>query len=330
MVIFALVVFSVWGTTVHYGHAFSLVIGAVMLAFFLMPSIPMKVFGIYLSIWATWIWSSAFAGIIPQEVVTQTASMIIFIVSGLIMFLIAWRGDAPKEFYLNGICAIALTLSILGILQHHLFGHSPIGTTGNQNFLAAFVAITLPLCFRGNWIYTIPILFWTLIICHTTTAFVAAMIGIAYLLWPYIQRSLSRGVLPLCIIGIAGVAYYSFVFHPFIHSERFAFWQDAIGIILSHWYLMLFGVGPGILWQPNNMLHSEYVYMLFNFGIIGLILMAAMILSVPRTDRTLYASFITIAIDAIGNHLFHTAPTAILSVFMIALLFREKEKLSYA
>jgi len=321
-------IYWVWGPTcptkIHIGHAYALIVVGLLLVFMNLPSISMKAFGLYLSIWVTWIFSSAFADLIPAAIIRQTLETIILIVSAAVYFLIIYRGEMNIEKYRNWICSLTLTLCAVSFLLYYWKNLPAVAFHGNQNFFAAWCAIGLPFFFDRKWFYFIPIILWALVICMTTTAFIAAMAGTLYYIYPrakHIRRDVANS---LMLVIIPAAFWYAFVYHPFINSVRFEYWKDVIQIACSKWHIFLFGVGPGVLWRLGDMIHSEYFYGLFYFGTIGLVLYFFIIKSVPRSDeyRELYASFVAVLVDMIGNHVFHTTPTAVLSIVPIALLFR--------
>lgn len=327
LALFGIVVFAVWGKTIHYGHAFAVVVGAVCLVFWMLPSLWFKAFGVYAAIWGAWIYSASFSGQIPEEMITQLSGDLLFILAGGIFFIVFLRGGMPVKAYARIISGIALILAICGLYQFHIIEMVPVATLGNQNFLAAFLAVSVPFFVIIGWWLALPVILWALIICKTTTAFIALCAGLLYLAWPLIRKSGTVAVLTATPIICAGY-WYAFVYDPFLSfapGSRFDFWLDAWRTISTGWATLLFGVGPGIPWRAGNMLHSEPVYIGFNFGLIGLGLILGAVLAVPRWNRPLYASCVIAAVDSLGNHIMHTAPSAILSLIPIALLLREEK-----
>ncbi|MEN6464513.1 MAG: hypothetical protein ABFD62_04965 [Syntrophaceae bacterium] len=321
----ALVLFWIWGPTLFYGHTFALVIGAVLLTFLSLPGVPFKIFGIYLAVWCGWMYSAAFVETIPIEMIIDLSSELLFIVAGSVFFLTVLRGRFPICYYQHWLCIFALVMAGIALSQYHFFKIPSLGTIGNQNFFAAYTAISFPLFFRRGWIWWTPILLYCLIVANTTTAFVAMLAGVGYYFYPQLREIQKKAAALVLALMIGAGLYYGLVYHPSVlTSERWDMWADAVNKISSHWYLMLFGVGPGVTWKVGNALHSEYAYMLFNLGLVGLLLMGAIMKSIPRANREFYAAFVVIAVDAIGNHVFHTAPTALLSIVVIAILFKAK------
>lgn len=311
----ALSVFFLWGPTQHYGHAFLVVIAAVVLAFLALPSVWAKTFGVFLAIWCAWIYSSAFEGLYFPELEGQTSDFILLITGGVAFFLTVYAGKRPLAWYQGWICTLSVILAAIGILQFLKFDMPAVALLGNQNFLGAWLAISLPFFLAGKWRFAAPLVVFALILTHTSTAVAAALAGVC---WYYLG---FKGFL----IAIPAGAYYFYGVDnsQLMTSDRIGFWLDAVNTISGHWYTAAFGVGPGVPWRPDNMLHSEYAYMIYNFGGLGLALMAGWMVSVPRNEQVLYASFIAAAVDMIGNHVLHTAPTAILVIVIVALIYRK-------
>jgi hypothetical protein len=326
LALFGVVVFAVWGKTIHYGHAFAVVVGAVCLVFWMLPSLWFKAFGVYAATWGAWIYSASFCGQIPEEMITQLSGDLLFILAGGIFFIVFLRGGMPVKAYARIISGIALILALCGLYQFHIIKMVPVATLGNQNFLAAFLAVSVPFFIMSGWWLGLPVILWAMIVCKTTTAFIALCAGLLYLAWPKIKEARFGSILIGGLICAAG-GWYAFVYDPFLSfapGSRFDFWLDAWKTVSANWTTLIFGVGPGIPWRIGDMLHSEPAYVGFNFGLVGLTLILGAVLSVPRWSRPLYASCIVVAVDSLGNHIMHTAPTAILALIPIALLLREE------
>jgi hypothetical protein len=86
---------------------------------------------------------------------------------------------------------------------------------------------------------------------------------------------------------------------------------------------VVFGYGPGISWKPDNKVHSEYVAAFFNFGLVGLSLVAGYAKSVLRAPRMLLTALLILAVNCIGNHPFHVPATVMLALMVMALAQRE-------
>jgi hypothetical protein len=68
------------------------------------------------------------------------------------------------------------------------------------------------------------------------------------------------------------------------------------------------------------MLHSEWVNLAWNLGIVGLVIAGLYFWrSLKSGNRILTAMIVAVLVDGLGNHLMHTIPTAILAVMAMGL-----------
>ncbi len=308
-----MLLFPLWGKNSFQGQGYMFVIIGMMAYAFAMGRPILTVFGIYLSCWFTYFLSAGFNNVVPQEILVQAIDAITFVFAGMGLYVLVRNGKKPIETYLNwAICPAAIFLGILGVIQWK-FGMIAAGATlGNPNFLAAFIAISLPLFFRPKWWFFIPLFIFILFVCRTSTAISAAFIASGWYFFGW------KGV---GLATIPAIVYYLIFKATTSTYIRFGYWTDALTKISNSWQTLVFGVGPGVYWQWQNELHSEYVYLLFNLGIIGFLIVAAYIAKSLRTvgDRRLYASFLAILVDAVGNHVMHVMPTAYLIIVILAL-----------
>jgi len=337
--------FGVWGATVHFGHAHSLIIAALIALGLLLPNQWMRLFVFYVAGWLAYIAAGLFIGFLTADA-SLTLILIdgsFWIILGALVFAVIYHSAPEKEAIFNIICIAAAIQASIGLLQS--FGIDPVfdffgsivavtteldrtaavGTLGNNNFLAAFIAISLPFFFRRGWFYVLPLIIACLIACKTSTAFVAAASGAAFYFYLQARANLKWSI-PAATAALGAVAYYVLVYHPILQNDRPDLWIDGIRKATMSWHTLLIGYGPTAEWKIGDKLHSEYVMTLYNFGLIGLGLLAAYIVSVLKRfrqiDRILAAAFVIICIDAIGNHLMHTIPTALLAIVTMALLER--------
>jgi hypothetical protein len=339
---FALIPFGVWGQNIFFGHANTLILSATLLLFLcdyndIKLNGWLKAVGVYLSCWIAYVFSVCFIGKYPHTWSMAMIESILFIWAGMIFFMAVYKGSLKKEVWFNFICSVALVQSVIGILQWafsfdpvrfaleqvitvmgQMDYSTPVGTLGNQNFLVAFLAISLPFFFRDKWKYCVPIILYALILTKTTTAIGAAIIGSVYFFfgWKWAVASIAPAFI------LYAIKYNGIIFT----NERVLYWLDAWRSTSHSWQTLLFGWGPGITWKSGNMLHSEYVNTFFNYGLIGLMIMIGYIASVHKMNRILLASFIIICIDMIGNHALHLTTTAVLIILIIALIERQKQE----
>lgn len=309
----------VWGPGIHYGHTYTFVIMALVMMSIMLSNPVITAFGIYLACWFTFLLSAGFNGVIPVEIVVQGIDTILMILAGMTVYLSVKTSTGKKDRYLNGICTLSMVLFIVGIVQYFIDGNFS-ATMGNRNFLSAFLAISLPMFFRPGWKKFIPFIIIGLGLSQTSTAIAAALIGTGWYFCGW--KGAGLAVLPGCLYYLL----FKLNVHALSLGTRLDYWSDAIHKISNSWITMLFGVGPGVYWQFQNDLHSEYMNALFNLGILGLALIILYIVKSSRrqSDKILFASFIVICLNAVGNHLMHTAPTAMLALIVFALRDRQE------
>lgn len=337
---FALIPFGVWGQNIFFGHANTLLLCVTLLLFTCKPENNfrtngwIRLAGLYLSCWIIYVLFTTFIGKHPPAWAMAMTEANLFVWAGMIFYLGVFNGSLKKSAWFNFICSVALAQAVLGILQWgfkidpvrfllekvvvvmgQMDFSSPVGTLGNQNFLAAFLAISLPFFFRDKWKLCLPIIVFALTITHTTTAIGAAIIGVIFYFYGW--KWACAGVIPAGIIF--AIKYWGSLFT----NARVEYWKNAWESTSHSWQTLLFGWGPGVTWQSGNTLHSEYVSTLFNFGLVGIIIMVGYICSVQKLNRLLLTAFVIACIDMVGNHALHTTPTAVLILVIMALMERE-------
>ncbi|MDD4390185.1 MAG: hypothetical protein PHW03_05215 [Eubacteriales bacterium] len=318
LAIFGLVAVSLtaWGQNLYSSQAFVMECFGLMALSVLTKDKILILFGFFLAAWGTFIQAEVSRGFMIIGALIQAADSFMLIMAGYALYIIIKFGKISKTTWMNAICSLSILLSIIGIIQYFMVG-SAAATLGCINFLAAFLAISAIFFYRRKWWIALPVVLWALFLTHTSTAILALSVGTGFFLWQW------KGA----IIGlIPSIAYFLIFKTPTSLMSRIDYWLDAIQKLSNHWYTLLFGVGPGILWRTDNMLHSEPVYLLWNFGIIGLLLAGAYVVKIFTRvpDRYLYPALIVIVIDSLGNHLFHVPTTAYLSVVIFALFAREE------
>ena len=313
-----IVALTAWGSNVFGSQAYMLnCVGLAVLAFMTRDKILIA-FGCYCALWFAGIQIAEAKGWMPQDSMVQAIDVLTLFMAAYALYVIIKHGSASKRFWFNSICVLTILLSVIGIIQYFKIG-TATATLNCTNYLAAFIAIAAPLFYRKKWWLCLPLILYALWLTHTSTAIVALCVGTGFYLWKW------KGA----VIGfIPGLFYFAYFKAPDSLLLRVDYWTDAFNKISNHWYTLVFGTGPSILWQTDNLLHSEPVYFLWNFGIIGLLLAAAYVIRTfaqaawpyyQVADRRLFAAFIIIIVDSFGNHLFHIASTAYLSVAILAL-----------
>jgi hypothetical protein len=303
---------TVFGPDVHYGHAYALILSGLVAISVLSGNLSLSTFGVYVACWFAYLLSAGAFGIIPDEIIFQSIHSMIFVISGFVLYLACRNSRGPLDTYYKWICGLVLIIIAMGFIQVFVGHGPPVATLGNQNFFAAFIAISAVFFIRKRWWIFLPVIGLALFCAKTSTAVAAAIISCAWYRWGWKGAGLSI---------IPAIAYFVLFKTPASLVERWSYWVDALTKMSNSWQTILFGVGPGVFWRSGNELHSEPVYLLFNLGIIGLCIVAAYIITSFRRpcDRRLQAAFLAIIIDSIGNHVMHTAPTALLAIIIFGL-----------
>jgi len=339
-------------------------------------NIWIKSFLLYASMWQMVVFFLSFSkyGMNPG----YGLSVILGLMAGAIIFKFVSEGEVTNEKWFMFI-RIAVILQILVSLPQP-FGYNPfadfmslfidvrenlpghlVGSLGNRNYLAAFIAISIP-CFVG-WrtfkIKSISInpaliaIFIFLGFCLSPGT-LAAIIGMGFLL-SYNLSPLKRLIsMSLAIkVAVAFTACYvlatgnhlneftelpgqlsgflttgKFTVDPFKSDiGRFAMWMVAVSQLITGWFFMIFGFGPGAFWGREYSMHSEYMSVWFQFGLVGLGLMIGYIYTTFRflakgKSLILLTSFVIICLDMIGNFPVEIASTAFLIVIICGLIER--------
>ncbi len=298
-----------WGENIFNTQAFVMGCFALVALSLMTADVLVGAFGVYSASWLLWL------QITRPDALLQYVDSMTWIMAGLAIYTAVRRGQALKPVsYLKVIALLATALSVLGLITYIGKG-TAVAMLGNQNFLGAFLAISAIGCYEleKKWrLLLIPIL-GCLIATKTATAIVAFLVGTGvYFL----------GNWGLLVSVVPGAWYILFIKGGFGSLLiRYGRWQDAIEKIVNNWNTVVFGVGPGILWKYGDALNSEYVYIAWNLGLLGLALAMLYILRSFKevNNRTAFAMFITVLVDGISNHLMHTPPTGMLAVFVFAI-----------
>jgi len=349
----AIIPLGLWASVIHQAHVYTLMLVCFIGLALYLPNKWLSGFGLYVSAWWVAVYLMTFTGSWIPELTNVTIDAGLFLIFAMLVYLavyhnlynviiiklpftkkIIFNHKITLNTWYNAICISALIQCSIGILQH--FNLDPVswvlshfviiknefpldtatGTLGNQNFLAAYLAISAPFFLRDKWFWFIPVIAYGLVVAHTSMAIMAVVIGMAYFV---------GGWRP-ALISIASVGLYATLINPHdgLHNERVGMWLDGLTKITHSWKSTLFGCGPGIQWKIGDQLHNEYLMVVWNYGLIGLSFMVGFILTISRQNRYLFTAFIIICIDIIGNHALHTTPTALLAVVIIALIERER------
>lgn len=331
---FILIPLILWAGVVHQAHVYTFMLVCFIGLSLYLPSKWFAGFGLYIALWWSLIIYLVWTGRVVPQMIGVSVDAILFLVFGMIAFLAIFNGKVKTDTWFNVICISALIQAVIGFLQYYgvnlvavVFSYfvnisaelptrTPVGTLGNNNFLAAFLAVSLPFFFRRVWLWVLPFVLFSLFLCKTSTAGIAVIVGTVYYIGGW--------KLAVASIGLVSAYFYFFDFAHIFQGDRWDFWKDALVKLSGSWKTLVYGFGPGITWQIGNELHNEYVMAVWNYGLVGLTFLLGYIVTVYREHKILFTSFLILCIDAVGNHVLHTVPTAVLAIVIIALIERER------
>lgn len=259
-----------------------------------------------------------------------------------------------KSYILNGMCIGALIQcaiifpSALGFDPYILFfkaidsnvlaigptsypvGKS-IGTLGNSNLTAAYLALTAMAFVRGKWIYFLPIVILALTFTNSAMGVGSFVAGAVYYLnrkQVFIKQKLyllvSISMIGLFFIGVNGA-----------DSGRFESWSKLLEAVTFKHFLI--GMGPG--WFPDFRLmlsethmvqeHNEFLALFNIFGIMGVLLVTPFFIKFLKLKDTCYifptVLFIAFC-NAYGHFSLHQSTTAIIIIVTIVICAVEGKK----
>jgi hypothetical protein len=337
------------GASVHYAHGHGFIIGAFVLACLYLPNPYLRWFGFYLAAWVSYNLTVMWLGRSALNVNATLAlcDSIIYPLCAVVLYLFVFRSGFSTKAFMNVICVSAILQGAVGISQywgfdlvHVIAGQfvrviselppgTPTGFLGNNNFLAAYLAFSLPLFFRRRWVFLIPIIVYAMTITHTRTAIVSAIIGVAYFVVRTametlnVERLTGKAIATVCLVTAGIIALYWYVLENRSSlGDRPQMYLDAIRQVSSSWATLLFGFGPLVTWKVGDQLHSQYAIMLFNYGLVGLAFMVAFIVTISRENKLLFTTILIICINMAGNHALQTVPTALTALVIVALIER--------
>jgi hypothetical protein len=265
----------------------------------------------------------------------------------------------PQPF---GVNPLVYFLSFLTNVKEMQLLHL-VGTLGNRNFLAAFIAISVPF-FIGWRTFTIkgisinPALigiFGFLALCLSPGT-LAAIIGMGFFLsfnLPFWKRLIAWSLAIKIAVAFAAayvlitgnhlnefqalpgqlkelIATGKVTFDPFQGDVgRFGMWMMAFSQLIKSWVFMVFGFGPAAFWGREYAIHGEYMSVWFQYGLIGLFLMLGYIITTGRylwkkKSLVLLTSFLIICLDMVGNFPAEIASTAFMMIIVCGLIERER------
>lgn len=323
----------------HVGQHFAFLMFSLLIAAAAIKNGWLRAFYVYLFCWVVMTLLVTWFKPIPQATIKAALDTTVFFLAGAVLYSAVTHSTAKTETFYNAIRVSALLQSILCICQLwgadpflwflnffvHAAGELPAGTMtgslGNNNFVAAWLAVCLPFFFKGKWRWCLPILLALLLSSRTVAAVAAAFIGCGYLLWGW------KGVVGAVAAGLAylswdhGIVYILTVPEP---HGRIVLWREALGLIFYHPLTVILGSGPGAWWGHDFPMHNEFLQGWHQYGSIGLLIIAGYVVNIYRGNRVLFSAFLVMCVNMCGNYPLHLAPSAFLFILIAALIEREK------
>jgi len=329
------------GGIIHRGHHTGFTILILMVISSLVKEKALKYLCYYATFWAMFVMIAKVTGHLHKSYAVTANGRTVFIALGMIVYVVVAHSKESKHIFFNLICVAAMLQSIIGVMQ--LLGYDPffsflscfvgtryelpagwpVGSLGNNNFFAGYLAISLPFFFRKRILVCagfIPLIIFLIINSNTSGAVIAVCIGMG------IFFKKTRW---LAILFIVGVLYALFFDNngdtgTMVIYGRFWIWKKALSSIFSHPIMMLIGHGPQAKTGFAFPYHNEYLQLWFNYGAVSVCLWAYYLIGIKNTDRNLYAGFIIASAFAFTSYPMHLAPSAFLIFIIMGLLEREK------
>ena len=303
-----------------------------------------KVFLFYAVAWQVCLFGNAL--IHPrafEKAIASGYTQVLFMLAGAVIYLAASKSKVQNETFYNVICVAALIQTATALLQKFVgidlvqmglsliaptkssMGDSAlVGSLGNPNYLAAFLAISTPFFYRRYWILTFPLIALSLFASVTSAAVIPTIIGAG--VFVLIKYRLSwKSLVPVAIFILAFVVGYGIFYDASIlQNPRIDIWKAAFDQVVQSPSGVSFGLGPGAAWAHNYHLHSEWVTLFHQFGVIGLILAGGYLFTACRKNIYLFSAFAIGIINMAGNATLHIPVTAFLICMIAGLLERER------
>ncbi len=225
------------------------------------------------------------------------------------------------------------------------------GFLGNPNIVTAFIAMMIPLAlYFKKYIHAV---FMGVIICLTSSAIGqgALVLSLLFLVAVNSKKGLIAVSVFMTVISILSAAVYfnnNSLFKKVVADHgRFAVWNNVISDLKSPKEFPFTGTGPGSfpyiyhIKHPNPgeeflQAHNEYVELLFDMGIAGVIILFVGITEVIKDNiklvkqnryrKYLLTSFICVLICAGGLFVWHIGPIIIAACILLGLLMKPNEE----
>jgi hypothetical protein len=345
---------------------------------FAIKNLWVRIFLLYITAWQFTIFIVSFNN--PRVNPGPGLEVLLSCMAGGLLYYFVSKGNVPDKTWFSFIRIAVIIQILIAIPQHFKYnffmivmsyfvpvaeklpGHL-VGSLGNRNYLAAFIAFSVPMfigwrTFKiGKWSINPALIaiFIFLGFCLSPGT-LAAICGVGFLLsynLPFWKRLIALSVVSKICVAYAAAyilttGYHlnefqalpgqlrefwdtgKFTLNPFLGDVgRFAMWMTAFSQLITKWYTVVLGFGPASAWGRDYPIHGQYFSVWFQFGIIGLGLMLGYIYTTYRflskeKHLILLTSFVIICLDMIANFPGQIAPTAFLMVVIGGLIERKR------
>ncbi len=339
LILFILVPFGVLSFgSIHKGHVIAFAIGIVLIVSCTIREKPLAWFMVYVAGWVLWRHANFVYQITPflvEPKLTMLAMMAL--ICGTVIYLRVIKSKISNEWFYNMICVSVMIQALLALCQ--TMGFTPaydlvssrINTRwdmkpteatamlGNSNYLAAYVAVSLPFFFRKRWAWCLILLLPLLLYIKVSTAIITALAVFAvYFSRDWRDLAVLAGA---CIV--AAIVYLVFVENLAMNNPRFISWAAALNQFKT-WPQIIFGFGPGFS-HAGEILHNEWLSLFRTFGLTGLVLVGAYFWQTIKKvqNKKLLAAIAGVAVNWLGNPGMQTAPAIFLVLILFGLAQRE-------
>ncbi len=325
--------------TLIQGQQYSFLLCGLLFAAWQVKNPWLRWFLYYVALWIGF----SFVGLAYIEFNPQISKAVLetlfFFTAGTLAFLAVTNSKRPNSHFYNAICVLALIQAVCCWLQyfgvtlaigpfdvsgvhkmHNLPADHMPGFLYNDDFAMGLLAMSIPFFVRRPWYWGLALVAPLLLVSGVATAVMAATVGMLVFyfgLW---------GLLSLTVIGVIGWVSDSKVL---TWNPRYEWWINVLKTQFSSWPSIVFGFGPGASWDKvlQHSIHSEWVTLLYQYGLIGFSLIVGYVRSIQRKNRVLLAAFVIAVFNMLGNPALHVAPSALLIIVVLALMERERNSL---
>lgn len=292
------------------------------------PSFPVACWALWTGIQFLWNWTRV---MIEQNVYALTSLMpFANAVAILLAYLLlgTLTQEQRKGLYL-WVARLSVSLALYGLYQR-LFGdpfvgtHRVIGLFGNVNAMGAWLAITLPFCLLRTgkrWIVGAILVAAAIILTGSRGAVLSCLPASALYLWNKDKR---------ISISLVGLTILVALLIPMELSTRFVAWNEILSMTKHHW------IGDGLgairnIWSNTdlgllstwNQMHNEYLAVMVEQGIIGLISTLVVFLSslfsfIRRNQFMCVSALLAFMLNALVNFPGHLWSIGIIVMFVLS------------